>query len=106
MLVDSGMCVAMPILMPAKALNYHCPGVKLNPPSVDNPWVKDNGANGSITNIIGTLDVFMRFSGLSVKANLSEGLAMVCWFTTTAAIFTNQSKQLIMLTNPPHSRNA
>ena len=57
MLIDTGACVTMPPLISSRALNYLCPGIRLDPPPVDNPMANVNLANGSSMNILGTLDV-------------------------------------------------
>ena len=76
MLVDSGACVAMPLLILARALNYLCPGVRLNPPPVNNQFVNVNVANAKSMNKLGTLNVLFRFSGPNVKAKEHKGPVM------------------------------
>ena len=89
MLVDSSACVAVPILISYRALNYLYPGVRLSPPPVNNPFLHVNVTNGSSMSILGGLNVLFWFSGKSVKAKSCKGPIIYYWYSACAAIFAN-----------------
>ena len=53
-LIDSGACVAMPLLLSSRALSYVYPCIRLDPLEVDNPCAQVNFANGPSMSILGT----------------------------------------------------
>ena len=99
-LLDTGACVAQPMLLSPNGVSRICPGgLQIDPINQENGQM--TSANGSALRLTGSINLHCRFSGASVEIGPDGNRqptspSMQYWIPVQAAVIANLSTDFIM----------